>query len=347
MPADRRPPVFGGMFGLAEPLVETMAPPPFISGDSVCLLNGRSCIAVLVDRLSPPTVWVPSYVCRAVVDALEGRARVKFYEVDARLTIGNLDWMAHVQRGDLVIVIDYFGIQFEASCASLAATQGAWVLRDACQALLNRPVPGVDAFVIVSPRKFLGVPDGGVLTVSGSLDHWQPPRGEPPPSGWWLSAVRAALWRRDFEGARHSGDWFALFQSVEATAPVGPYAMSDLARSLLYHAFDFTTIGARRIANYQVLAELLSEFALFPTLPPGAVPLGYPMRVAGRDRIQQALFEENIFPMVHWPLDGVVPEQFRASHRLAREIMTLPCDQRYDEDDMRRLASVVAAEIRR
>jgi hypothetical protein len=37
----------------------------------------------------------------------------------------------------------------------------------------------------------------------------------------------------------------------------------------------------------------------------------------------------------------MVPERFDASHRLAAEIMTLPCDQRCGPADMERMAALV------
>ena len=53
------------------------------------------------------------------------------------------------------------------------------------------------------------------------------------------------------------------------------------------------------------------------------------------------LFDEQIYPPWHWPLGGVVPESFGASHRLSRSLLTLPCDQRYGETELRRMVTCV------
>ncbi len=50
-----------------------------------------------------------------------------------------------------------------------------------------------------------------------------------------------------------------------------------------------------------------------------------------------------IYPAVHWPIADVVPPEFETSHRLAGEIMTLPCDQRYDRSDMERILARMRA----
>lgn len=89
------------------------------------------------------------------------------------------------------------------------------------------------------------------------------------------------------------------------------------------------------------LAEGLREMAIFPDLPEGVVPLGFPVRMAERDAARQRLFAEDIYPPVHWPIEDVVPPEFQSSHRLARWIMTLPCDQRCSPDDLDRALAIL------
>ena len=102
-------------------------------------------------------------------------------------------------------------------------------------------------------------------------------------------------------------------------------------------------MAARRRENYRRLLERLRDIALLPSLPDGVVPVGFPVRVGDRDAIRQRLFDALIFPPVHWPIEAVVPERFTDSHRLAGEIMTIPCDQRYGPAEMDRIADVLVA----
>jgi hypothetical protein len=137
-----------------------------------------------------------------------------------------------------------------------------------------------------------------------------------------------------------------VFQEVKAANPIGPYAMSELTRFLLYHSFNYEAIVQQRVNNYRLLADRLGEVAIFPELARDTVPLGFPIRVKNRDRVRQRLFEHEIYPPVHWAIQGIVPEQFTDSHRLAAEIMTLPCDQRYDNNEMEWMARLVLKELR-
>lgn len=339
------PRIIGGMFGLptmSESHVRCT--PPFLADNSLLLVNARSGISLLVELLSPAQVWMPSSLCGSMLQAVDERAtRVRLYEVDYDLAVPSLDWIENVQPGDLVILINYLGFPCDSSCAIRAKESGAWVLEDASQALLSGGLGRFSDFVLFSPRKFLGVPDGGILTLNCEAD-FPSINLSSPPAAWWLKALSATVLRREFD--LHGGNrrWFELFQEVEKEHPIGHYAMSELSTMLLIHSFDYSVIAQRRVDNYRFLADRLGGIALFPSLSPEVVPLGFPIRVRNRDQIRQVLFEHGIYPPVHWPIQGIGPQEFRDSHRLSAEIMTLPCDQRYDSRDMSRMAQLVSAE---
>jgi dTDP-4-amino-4,6-dideoxygalactose transaminase len=114
--------------------------------------------------------------------------------------------------------------------------------------------------------------------------------------------------------------------------------MSQVSKAIFEHSVDYSIIEKRRIDNYRTLLDRLRAYAVFPRLEPDVVPSGFPVRVAKRDAIRQALFDREIYPPVHWLIDGIIPNQYEDSHRLAHQIMTLPCDQRYGHEDMERIA---------
>jgi len=340
-----RPQIIGGMFGLGEMSDHMHSAPPFLKGNPVLLSNARSGFALLIELLSPAHVWMPSYFCGPVLKAVgERMATVKLYEVDYDLALSSLEWLDSVQPNDLVVVLDYFGFPCDPKCKQRAKERGAWVLEDACQALLSEEVGSLSDFILYSPRKFLGIPDGGILVHNHAI-ACDTVKLEPPPPKWWLKAFSASVLRREFD--LHGGErrWFELFQESEIEGPIGPYAMSEFSRMLLQHSFDYSMIAEKRVRNYKLLAHGLGEFGLFPFLPEGVVPLGFPIRIKDRDRVRQALFKHEIYLPVHWPIHGVVPEKFRDSHRLASELVTLPCDQRYSDSDMERMIRCMTEEM--
>ena len=336
--------IVGGMFGLASELRAHSSALWCLNGHELLLANARSGIAIAYDRLRPGQVWMPSYLCGTMLQGITDKSRVRFYTVDGRLEVSR-GWLSEVSPNDLVVFIDYFGTLADRALLQEASARGAWVLEDASQALLTRGAGELADLVVFSPRKFLGVPDGGVLVSSrpGILGEF---RLSPTPPGWRMKTLAAVVMRREFDLYGGERPWFTLSHEIERECPVGYYAMSGLAAELLQYGFDYDQISARRVANYGCLRERLERFALFPHWPAGAVPLGFPVRLANRDEVRRHLFEHEIYPPIHWPIRDIVSPEFSESHALNAEILTLPCDQRHDAATMERMAAVVLAEAR-
>ncbi|MEI6349764.1 MAG: DegT/DnrJ/EryC1/StrS family aminotransferase [Verrucomicrobiota bacterium] len=346
--------VIGGMFALHEPTEKRLearfysrsgipaasSPLPSPGAESVFLANARSGIALLVETLSPPQVWLPSFLCSTMVEPSgRGSSRVRFYEIDYDLEMASHDWMSEICEGDLVIMIAYFGVPVNALSITRVKSRGAWVLEDACQAMLSQGVGQRGDFVLFSPRKIMGVPDGGILCAKEPLD-WDR-QLQPAPKQWQLQCLAASLQRRDFDNGCGGSHWYQTYKAVDETHPCGRYAMSELSLALLQNCIDFEEIARRRVENFRCLQGRLADYALIPELPAGVVPHGFPVRLRQRDRVKEGLCAQKIFPPVHWPISGIVPESFSESHRLAGDLMTLPCDQRYGPEEMLRMAEAV------
>lgn len=342
--------IIGGMFGLEEDIRLNNINENaylFLKEDRIIsLVNARSCISILIELLTPTKVWLPSYLCDSLLTAVKRRpTRIKFYKVTYDLSLPSLDWMNEVEAGDLVISIDYFGFIGEwQSWAPALRERGVWILEDACQALLTQKVGEFSDFVLFSPRKFLGVPDGGILFVNYRF-NFPTIDLDAPPAEWWLKALFATILRRDFDIRGDNRRWFQLFQDVEKQQPTGRFSMSEFSHTLLLHNFDFAKVSRQRITNFQALASELSDIALFSNLPHGIVPLGFPICTKKRDQIRQSLFAHEIYPPIHWVIQNIVPTCFSDNHRLSAEIMTLPCDQRYGVADMERMSHLVKKEL--
>ncbi len=342
MAGERSVRLMGGVFGLNDGWISDYAPPPFIVGREVCLANARSGVALLVKALDPPQFWMPSYTCQALMDSVaEVECAVRFFPVDDHLGISSTGWLTDVGRGDLVLLIDYFGFEHDRAVAEAVRDRGAHVLEDASQALLSEFVERAGHFVLLSPIKFVGVPDGGLLRYPASFATLTDIHLRESPRDWWAKSFFSCLLRGEFD--RHGGSrrWFDLFLEADAEGPVGPYRMSELSQFLLGKCFDYSAIARTRIENYLRLLSRLTDVAIFKELPEGVVPLGFPIRLRHRDAVREVLYRHEIYPPVHWPLQDIVPEEFGDSHRLSGEIMTLPCDQRYDVHDMEWMAEIV------
>jgi dTDP-4-amino-4,6-dideoxygalactose transaminase len=118
--------------------------------------------------------------------------------------------------------------------------------------------------------------------------------------------------------------------------PVGQFAMTDVSKSL-YYAYDQPVLVQKTRNNYEVLQKHLEPIR---KLEPGVSPLGFPMLHEGRDRLLHRLIQEKIFPPIHWSLKKV-PKDFSDSYWVSEREITLPCDHRYDAEDMKKIIKCV------
>lgn len=341
MPSSSRG-VIGGLFGL-EPVSLTKGdqPSPFAGSFVDYFLSARCAFYAVCQSVKPRIAWLPSYLCSAVLDPFRSLGiPVRYYDAGPNLRSGRHGWIADVHPGDLVLVIHYFGFANTTLPADQLKLRGAVIIEDASQGLFIKQQYPESICIVYSPRKFFGVPDGGVLATS-RMDAIRRQPLEPPPTEWWKAAFAMTQMRREFDLVGGENRWFSLFRHVEKTFPVGPYCSSDLARMLIETGTDYGSMRTARRENYLALAARLNEFALFPVLGNDIVPLGFPVCVdaAQRDAVLKCLYNEKIYPPVHWRIDGIVPEEHHESHFLSRRILTLLCDQRYTSSDMTRQAA--------
>jgi len=334
--------IIGGLFGLEPPFMAYgNQASPFAGSPISYFLNARCAVYAVCRSVKPGIAWLPSYLCGAILDPIRNlNLPIRYYHAGPNLQTVTADWIGDVRPGDLVLLIHYFGFPNTTFPADLLRSRGAVIIEDASQGLFVKQQYPESVCIVYSPRKFFGVPDGGLMT-SHCNYKLDPEVLESPPTEWWKRALAVTQMRREFDLLGGESAWFPLFRHVEEDFPLGPYRSSDLARVLIETGTDYQLIKKTRRENYLALLELLKEFALFPELDTETVPLGFPVCVDDRlrDKVLEFLHGQRIYPPVHWRIEGIVPEEYRESHSLSRRILTLICDQRYAICDMERQAA--------
>lgn len=299
-------------------------------------VNARSALAHLIQAVDAPRLLLPAFICPELALAAREGVSVGYYPLNAGFS-PNVDALLGIlQPGDCVVGVDYFGRQPESDFRAIVKDRKdvVWV-EDRAQALLPASEPWAD-WVLYSPRKLFGVPDGGILVSA---------RGDVAPAEYSKEDAEdrslPRVLRRDDALERDNVIWYAAYQEVEARMSVSCEPTSAKALYILSN-IDTELVIRRRKQNFDALAEHLAEFALFRERADDFVPFGFPVRVRNRDRLLKSLSDRRIFAPRYWPHLPSNPAMFPAEHALSRELLLLPCDQRYDDEDMR----TVAAEFR-
>ena len=276
------------------------------------LLNScRNALRHIVRKLQVKCVHVPHYICPVVIDALVAEeCAIEWYSI-------GVDMLPSIpfNRDDFILYVNYFGVCGRSVEALFA--QYPNLIVDCAQAYFAKP-KGCACFS--SPRKFFGVPDGGVAYgVDG--DSYEDDVSD--------NRIGYLIERRE-HGATPKE--YALFRKAESSLDGADVKrMSRFTKERLSQV-DMNNAKARRIRNFAFLQHHLPT--TFPlALADDDVPMVYPY-ITNNSRLRSLLIQEKIYVASYWP--GV-----SNCGDLQERILPLPIDQRYDEKDMEKIVEVV------
>ena len=296
----------GGYFGLE------CGSAPLYHPKGIYLNLGRSALRYVIRALRIKQMHIPYYTCHTVAAALYAeKCEPLFYEIDERM-LPKEDFPVN----DFVLYNNYFGVVGD-NVGKLAERYPNLIV-DNAQAFYSMPKCRA---LIFSPRKFFGLPDGGILCGKD-----MPTLDLPLATSWHDMAH--LLKRIDISAQAGYGDFVKSDENMEI-APL--MRMSRLTQALMGN-IDYEFAAKRRLANFNYLKQCLPT--TFPlALAEDDVPMVYPY-IADNPRLRARLIQEKIYVASYWP--GV-----RNSGSLKEQILPLPIDQRYNEDDMKRIEKAV------
>ena len=301
--------------------------------------NARSALYALTKVCQLRRIWLPSFICDTVLQPFKKSGLVfNFYPVNKTLAADFNE--VSIEEGDAVLLISYFGVPIDASLYEWLKEKGACIIEDLSQAVYSSPNKRAD-FSVYSLRKFFAVPDGGIIISNGEEVNW--PYTSSTERGDLLPRIEAISDRSLFDaGLSNSKAWVSGVQELEAALFANLFPMSLFTRAQVAGSIDFENDRAQRIKNFDYLLSELSEICLIQDRK-GGVPLGFPIVLSNRDKVRKTLFEQDIYPPIHWNIEGVVPAAYTESHKLSSQIMTIPGDGHYDLEDMRRVVAALRA----
>lgn len=330
-PADKEcgeaPEETGGYFGLELPCY------PDLYADALEYQSGRAAIRAVLEHASIKRVMVPAYVCDSVIKAVvDAGAEVETYVLNEVLYPQDLPHQ--LAEHGVLLYVNYFGLCSNNIRRLLNAFPRDHLIIDNSQALF---APHEDVLATVySPRKFVGVPDGGLLRVASSL-RLAPPDEEDRAS---IERMRSLLVRMAYSAREGYADFQKIALSLKDTAPL---RMSRLTQRLM-RSLRWDQIAKRRRENFLAVAEKLDTLNdMHWQLGEREVPMCYPLTLRGRDitKIRASLAARDIFVPVYWQdaLPRIKPGSIEAA--LTNETLFLPIDQRLECAQAEEMAGLI------
>lgn len=296
---------------------------------AVGLNCGRNCLAYLIMAKGIRKIALPYFLCHSVKDVCYSyHVQVRFYHVDGSF----LPQDVSVDEDEWLYLVNYYG-QVGADTIRAVSEAHRNLIVDYTQAYFAEPVEGVDS--IYSCRKFFGVADGAFLYTDREL------KGD---LAYDESYQRMLFVLGRYE--RTAQEFYAYsVENNEMFSGEPVKRMSKLTRNLL-HGIDYGRVERRRTKNYEYLSERLGGINQLELKEVGGA-FSYPCMVSNAPDIRRNMVKKGIYIPVLW---GNVLEDAREGswdYRLANDVLSLPCDQRYGEEEMEIICSTLLEEMKK
>lgn len=316
--------------------------------DFLAVGSGRDALRCLLRYGRTAFRWrralIPSFLCQQIAAAIIDEGfQVKAYYDDPREPIS-----APIPRfGEALLVVNTFGMRPRWHCP--IPYDGAVIEDHTHDPWSSWAWNSKANYCIVSLRKTLPVPDGGII--------WSP-ANMPLPIAPALTQVHYAAAANKLEAmilkamylAEHGlekGTFRTLAMNGESAISTRDTSAMLAVSIAILNSFDTSAWREQRYANYRQVATRLTDIAGASVLVPqdhGSCPFSVVIachKPSIRDWLLKNLIERHIYPAILWPLEKSVLELPDESIDLSKRILSLHCDGRYDERDMNRVTDAV------
>ncbi len=301
---------------------------PLLHESAVALNCGRNALAYLLRARKIRHLWIPKFICDSVTKVCE-REGVAYtlYGVgmdflpSEEIVLGKDEW---------VYFVNYYS-QFGNDTILEFVEKFGRVIVDNAQSYFQSPILGVDT--IYTCRKYFGVADGAFLYTEATLHE--------------LFPLDESFGRMNFLLGRYERTAAEFYQEYVAnndlfyTEPIKK--MSKLTQNLL-RGIDYERVKRIRENNYLFLHRELSGINLLRlSETPGTFM--YPLMLNNGAEIRRKLLEMKIYIPTLWPDVFEFCGGGGLEFQMAKNILPLPIDQRYGEDDICTMLDMVCSLI--
>ena len=296
--------------------------------EGVALNTCRNALEYIILQLPDvKRIFVPYYTCEAVIEPLKrSSVEYEFYHINEQLEVAE-DLV--LVDGDYLIANNYFGIK-DAYIAELAKKYGDRLIVDNAQALFA-PV-SLNVKAAYSTRKYVGVADGGFavgVPAISILDYEEDNSSEHDSHLYIRKEQGAEAGFKDYQANESKLD----NQSIRRISPQTQMILSHI---------DYNSVIEKRRQNYMFLNDALKarNILKLPSIDSFVCPMVYPF-MTDDESLRGRLIQNKVFVARYWPNVSEWCSEEVLEYKLATQIIPLPIDQRYDEEDMKRIIETI------
>ncbi|MBE5756529.1 MAG: hypothetical protein E7342_01900 [Clostridiales bacterium] len=303
-------------------------------------------------------VLLPALCCESMVSPfLMNGYEIDFYKFNEDISIDLEDVCKKITEDTVFLYQAYFGIEpiSKDNLEELKRKNNKTIfLEDRTHVALNNVndsefMPDV---IVASIRKWVGLPDGGLLFSKDKVDFEKEVDKDGTFSSMRLKAMRKKSRYLKNKNKKLKEEYLEILKkaSLELDLSKNAYKISKKSEKIL-SKIDFLKILDKRINNINLLKKLISSLACNNKIKiidnyTSVGNLYFPIFVENRDLIQSKLAKNGVYCPVIWPIPNEAIGVCEVSESIANNILALPIDQRYNEEDMKYIADTLESVLR-
>ena len=303
---------------------------------------------------------LPNFTCFTVLDPfIQEGWELHFYRYNKKLIIDTADYVDLFEKvkPSLCFFQSLSGMAFlddESSLIEHAHQNGCVTVVDQTQDVYSeRNNPAVD-YYCGSLRKWYPFPDGAfVYSAKHAVDESE----ELEENIIFRTSMGMAMFAAHLRSVYDEPFFDYLFSFMRAIAlryihyaEIAPHTMSHFSRKI-FSQQDETVNSERRTNNFHLIYQ---EIQGLKKVKPAfgdiaritSVPLSFPIYVENRKDLCRLLGKRGICAQILWLKPQYIKDNIEldeTSEYIYDHILSLPCDQRYDSADMKRMVDVLRA----
>ncbi len=315
---------------------------------ALALQSGRDALKVVAREYQPTIALLPALSCDSMTlpFTLHGH-EVRYYRLKDDYSIDFEHLKTLIPDGIenvLFLYMDYFGRK-AASVKDLMDLRNAYpslvFIEDKTHVFLHSgSSPFMPDYTVVSLRKWLAIPDGGIVWCRRNLQKHD-----------FLESTEFSERRLEAQCMRHKYlqtneiELKPLFRRIFSNVSdimdnnPEPCRMSAYSYELICKT-NWKKIETIRESNSSCLISCFKHCEKIRLLQPQPKisDLYVPILIGNRDEIQKNLSKQGIYTTLIWPLSEEQKQVCRIARQTEEQMLAVPCDQRYDLDDMKYIA---------
>lgn len=291
--------------------------------ECIRLNSVRNCLSYVVEAYNIKKLFMPLFLCNSF-NVVYQKVQVEFYNIDKNFKpiLSNIT----LDENTYIYVVNFYG---QLSNRYIKALKQKYhnIIVDHTQAFFQKPLEHV--ITLYSVRKYFGVADGAYLYCDKKIDTELPKETS-------YNHVVHIIGR--FE--KTANDFYDFYKENELRFENEEIKeMSGFSHNIL-RGIDYKLVYKKRSINFQLLHEAFREIN---KLEVKCVKGGfmYPLYVENADLIRKAMWENKIYTPILWPNVIENCEKTSVEYDYANNIVPIPCDHRYNEEDMRYVIDIV------